>query len=334
MKPQVHTSCPGVLLPAILSIMAAVAHASPLVVSTDGSGQFDSVQSAIDSIPPGNETPVEILVKPGIYKARIEIPRSKRFITLRGDTEDPKDVVLTYDLSANSTIPPSTQPVGTSGSSSVFVHGDDFTAVNVTFENAAGDVGQAVAVKITADRVVFRNCRFLGWQDTLYPSGGRVYFDRCYVEGRTDFIFGKSTAVFDRCTIHSKNGGWVTAANTPPQQPFGFAFLDCELTGEGAPAYLGRPWQWDRGSSAAVAFLRCRIGPHIRPEGWDPWDRPNNPNLTPDQNTRYFEYACTGPGADRSARVAWSRTLTDEQAEQFTIPNILRGEDHWDPRRD
>jgi pectinesterase len=314
-----------------LAVQSFAAHPKMITVSQDGSADFTSVQAAIDSILKPNDNPVVIVIKPGTYKERIEVPRDKRFVTLRGDTNDPKDIVLTYDLNANSVVPPSTQPVGTSGSASAYVHGDDFTAENVTFENSAGDRGQAVAMKYTADRGVFRNCRFLGWQDTLYPGGRRVYFDRCYVEGRVDFIFGKSPAVFDRCTIHSKNGGYVTAANTPPDQAFGFVFLDCRLTGEGVPTYLGRPWQWDRGSKSAVAFIRCEIGPHIRPEGWNQWDRPNNPNTNPAENTRYFEYKCTGPGADRSKRVAWSRELSDEEAKKFTVENVLRAADGWDP---
>ena len=156
----------------------------------------------------------------------------------------------------------------------------------MTFANTAGDVGQAVALKVTGDRCVFRDCAMLGWQDTLYVDDGRAYFADCYIEGRVDFIFGGATAVFDHCTIHSKNGGYVTAARTKPEQKYGYVFLDCTLSGEGAPAYLGRPWQWDRGRKAAVAFIRTKMGPHIRPEGWNQWDRPKNPNTDPASNTR------------------------------------------------
>ena len=323
----------------IVLVLLALASGAPaaeprtLVVAADGSGDFASVQSAVDAVPEKNDRPVVLVIKPGTYKEKLTVPKGKRFITFRGDADDPARVVLTYDLSAKSVVPPSTQPVGTSGSASVNIAADDFSAENVTFENSAGNVGQAVAIKIVSDRVVFRNCRFLGWQDTLYPGGGRVYFDRCYVEGRTDFIFGKSTAVFDRCTIHSKNGGFVTAANTPPEKPFGFVFLDCDLTGEGEPAYLGRPWQWDRGSSSAVAFIRCRMGPHVRPEGWNPWDLKDKPNTDPASVTRYYEYACTGPGADRAKRVTWAKELSDDQAKQYTVQNVLGGEDGWSPAK-
>lgn len=316
---------------ALLSLPSAAAAQKAVTVAADGSGDFPTLQAAIDAVPEQNAAPHVIRLRPGVYAERVTVPRGKRFIRVVGEGATPADVAIRYSLSAKDTIPPSTQPVGTSGSSIVFVHADDFTAENVTFENSAGDVGQAVAVKITGDRVVFRNCRFIGWQDTLYPSGGRVYFDRCHVEGRVDFIFGKSTAVFERCTIHSKNGGYVTAASTPPDQPFGFVFLDCKLTGEGAPALLGRPWQWDRGRKAAVAFLRCEMGPHVKPEGWNRWDRPDKPNLDPGAVTRYYEYRCTGPGADRAGRVDWSRELSNEEAAAYTVQNVLAGSDGWNP---
>jgi pectinesterase len=230
-------------------------------------------------------------------------------------------VVLTYDLHANSVIAPATQPVGTTGSTSIAIASDDFTAENVTFENPSGNIAQAVAVKTTGDRIVFRNCRFLGGQDTLYPNGKRTYFDRCYIEGRADFIFGRATAVFDHCTIHSKNGGYVTAPSTLPENPYGFVFLDCKLTGDGDKAYLGRPWR-DYGSSV---FIRCDLGAHIRPEGFHNW------RVERENTARFAEYKNTGPGADRSKRVAWSKELTDDEAAKYTLNSILGGEDNWDP---
>jgi pectinesterase len=305
------------------------------VACTDSTGaSFKTVQAAIDAVPADNARPIVITIAPGVHKERITIPRGKRFVTLRGDDDaDPTKTVLTYDLHANSVLPGTTRPVGTSGSTSTNIQADDFTAENLTFENPSGEIAQAVAVKVIGDRAVFRRCRFLGGQDTLYADGAaRQYFVDCYVEGRVDFIFGGSTAVFDRCTIHSKNGGYVTAARTPPQRPFGYVFLDCTLTGDGAPAYLGRPWQWDRGSNAAVAFIRCKMGPHIRAAGWDPWDRTRNTN--PAANTRYVEFASTdldGKPLDVSQRVPWSHQLSADEAAKYTVDNILGGEDHWHP---
>jgi pectinesterase len=199
----------------------------------------------------------------------------------------------------------------------------DFRAEDVTFENSAGEVGQAVALRTTGDRAVFRRCRFLGWQDTLYTHDRRCYFEGCYIEGRVDFIFGRSTAVFNRCEIHSKNGGFVTAAATPQEAPYGYVFLDCRLTGEGEEkAYLGRPWR----PYAAVAYLRCEMGAHIRPEGWNNWGKAEN-----EKTARFAEYQSTGPGAAPRRRVAWSHQLTADEANKYTVQSVLGGSDGWDP---
>jgi pectinesterase len=290
----------------------ATADVKPLTVAADGSGDFTTVQAAVDAAPANSAERVVIRIKPGTYKQRIRVGKDKPRVTFKGD--DAKTTVLTYDLFAQKVLPPATEGVGTSGSYSTLVEGDDFVAENVTFENAAGEVGQAVALRTTGHRQAFYNCRMLGWQDTLYVHEGSAYFRDCYVEGRVDFIFGRATAVFDKCHIHSKNGGFVTAAATAKSDPFGFVFLDCKLTGEGAPAYLGRPWRDD----AAVAFIRCELGAHVRPEGWDNWRNPAR-----EKTARYAEYKCTGPGADRSKRVAWSRQLSDEEAGNYTVETIL-----------
>ena len=301
-----------------------------LTVAADGSGDFRTVQAAVDAAPVNSPDRVVIHVKPGTYKERIRIGKDKPRLTLRGDWA-PR-TLLTYDLAATKVIPPATRPVGTSDSYSTLVEADDFIAENLTFENAAGEVGQAVALRTTGQRQAFYNCRMLGWQDTLYTHTGSAYFLRCYIEGRVDFIFGRATAVFDKCHIHSKNGGYVTAAATEGNQPFGYVFLDCKLSGEGDKAYLGRPWR----DNAAVAFLRCELGDHIRPEGWDNWRNPAR-----EKTARFAEYHNTGPGADRAHRVAWSRELSDEEAAKYTVKNVLGGfgssaggdAKQWDPTR-
>jgi pectinesterase len=218
-------------------------------------------------------------------------------------------------------IPPSTQPVGTSGSYSTLVEADDFVAENLTFENSAGEVGQAVALRTTGERQAFYNCRMLGWQDTLYTHEGKQYFKDCYIEGRVDFIFGKAVAAFEDCHIHSKNGGFVTAAATPEDKPYGYLFLRCKLTGDGAKALLGRPWR----PYAAVAFINCEIGDHISAVGWDNWRKAEN-----EKTARYVEFGNTGPGADTSKRVSWSKQLTPDEAAKYTVENVL-GE--WKPTR-
>jgi pectinesterase len=296
----------------------------PIRVSADGAGgAFTSVQSAVDSITDRSTDPRIILIQPGVYRQRINVPQGKAHITFKGAGDDASKVLLTYDLHAGMDDPQSPgKKVGTSGSESVLISADDFTADGVTFQNSAGEVGQAVALRITGDRERFRNCRFLGWQDTLYANGGRSYFDHCYIEGRTDFIFGRATAVFDHCEIYSKNGGFVTAASTLQERPFGFVFLDCQLTGEGAQAYLGRPWR----PYSAVAFIRCQIGGHIRPEGWSTWNGNEN-----HKTARYSEFDNTGPGATTDKRVPWSRQLTGAEAAKYTTKNILAGADNWNP---
>jgi pectinesterase len=317
------------------------AMAKDITVTSDGSGDFTTVQAAVDAVPANNSERVVIHIKPGTYKEKLVIGADKPFVTFKGEGDKPDDVVLTYDWSANHAGPDG-QKVGTSGSYSTRVAGHDFVAENVTFQNTAGETGQALAMSADGDRLVFRNCRFLGWQDTLYANGGRQYYGDCYFEGRVDFIFGSATAVFDHCTIHSKAGGHVTAASTPQDHPFGYVFLDCKLTGSDigwqattrpellqqpstkpAPkATLGRPWR----PYAAVAYLRCEMGPHVHPRGWDNWR-----SVEKEKTARYAEYKCTGPGADRSQRVAWARELSDDEAAGYTVANILAGSDHWSP---
>lgn len=282
-----------------------------LTVAGDGSGDYETVQAAIDAVPDQNSTRLVIRIKPGAYTERITIPKEKPFITLRG--EDAAKTVLRWHWNAKHV--EDGKEVGTSGSYSTLVSADDFEAENITFENTAGDVGQAVALRTNGVRQVFRNCRMIGWQDTLYLHNGSAYFKDCHVEGRVDFIFGRGIAVFENCTIKSKNGGYVTAAATEPTEPWGYVFLDCKLVSDDdVPTYLGRPWR----PHAAVAFVSCALGSHIRAEGWDNWRNPAN-----EKTARYYEYRCTGPGADRSKRVPWAKELTDEQARSLTPQHVL-----------
>jgi pectinesterase len=292
----------------VLGQRTAFADGTTLTVAADGSGDFQTVQSAIDAIPGKNKQRVTIHIKPGTYTGQTKLLKDKPFVTFLG--EDAKTTILTNDWNAKH-IGPSGKAVGTSGSFSVLIQPHDFVAENITFENKAGDTGQALALSATGDRQIFRNCRILGWQDTLYSNGGRQYYDHCYIEGRTDFIFGNAQALFDHCELHSKN------------KPWGYVFLDCKLTGEGQMAELGRPWY----DYASVAYVRCEMGAHINPLGWN-----NFGNPAKEKTARFAEYDCTGPGADRSGRVSWSRELTDDEAANLTIENLLGGDDGWDPR--
>jgi pectinesterase len=294
-----------------------------LVVAADGSGEYTTVQAAVDAVPKKSATRHTILIKPGTYRERVKVGKDVTNVTFRGDADDPAKVVIVYNFRNGMVDPATGQKVGTSGSETVLVEGDGFTAEKVTFENDAGDNGQAVAIRTRGDKAVFRHCRFVGWQDTLYANGGRHYFADCHIEGRVDFIFGRATAVFERCTIVSKNGGFVTAASTPAESKHGYVFLNCKLTSaDNVPTYLGRPWKPD----ASVAFVRCELGAHIRPEGWDNWGKAEN-----EKTARYAEFGNTGPGANTSKRVPWAKQLTAAEAAELTPAKVLAGTDGWNP---
>ncbi len=290
------------------------------IVATDGSGDFHSVQDAIDAVPPLRKKRTRIFIKNGIYKEKLVLPPTATEVTFVG--ENVEKTILTFDDFA-SRQNRFGEEIGTSSSSSFFIFGDGFEARNITFENSAGPVGQAVAVRVDGDRVKFENCRFLGNQDTLYPHGknSRQYYKHCYIEGTVDFIFGWSTAVFDSCQIFCKAPGYVTAASTEEQNKVGFVFLYCTVSGNTPDhsVYLGRPWR----PYAKTVFIGCELGSVIRPEGWHNWDKVEN------EQTAYFaEYQNWGPGALPGNRVKWSHLLTKEEAEKYTLSALLGD---WDP---
>jgi pectinesterase len=292
--------------------------ARTITVAADGTGDFATVQAALAAVPDNNADRTTIRIAPGVYTGPFVVARFLPNVTFEGAGAD--KTILTYALNVTDPIP---EGVPTKmGGNGTIVLGDGFHARDVTFRNTSGDHGQAMALRLQGDRAVIENCRLLGWQDTLLVHSKRQYFRDCYIEGRVDFIYGGSAAVFENCHIHSKDGGYVTAASTPQDQPFGYLFINCKLTGEGEPAYLGRPWR----PFGAVAFVRCEIGPHIRPEGWHNWGKPDN-----EKTARYAEYHNTGPGADRSRRAPWSRELSDDEAATYTVRNALAGNDNWDP---
>ena len=286
------------------------------VVAKDGSADFTTVQDAIDAVPHLRNNRTVIYIKKGIYKEKLMLPATKTNITFIG--EDVKETILTYDDHAN-TKNQFGETIGTSGSSSFFIYGEGFEAKNITFENAAGPVGQAVAVRIDGDKVKFENCRFLGNQDTLYPHGkdSRQYYKNCYIEGTVDFIFGWSTAVFEDCEIFCKKGGYVTAASTEEGTEYGFVLINCKITGDAPPNsyYLGRPWR----NFAKTVFINCFLDKHIRPEGWYNWDKKEA-----EQTAFYAEYNNNGPGFTPAQRVPWSHQLTKEEAGTYSLENIFK----------
>jgi pectinesterase len=298
-------------------------HPMNLVVAANGSGQFTSVQAAIMSIPAGSFTnPVNIHIKPGTYKELIYVQREKRFFKLVGD--DAATTVITYNLSANLTNFDG-KPLGTFHTPTATVDADDFTAENITFENSAGAVGQALALRVDGDRAAFRHCRFLGWQDTVLLNRGRQYFENCTIAGHVDFIFGAAAAWFEQCHLQCLGDGYITAASTPADQPFGFVFSNCTITGDPSEArtYLGRPWR----IYASTIFLNTEMSEVVQPEGWNDWKKPET-----HQTARYAEFHSTGPGANPQARVLWSRQLTANEGKAITRKAVLGGPDGWNPK--
>ncbi|MFT3785554.1 MAG: pectinesterase family protein [Tepidisphaeraceae bacterium] len=294
-----------------------------ITVAADGSGDVATVQEAIEKIADNNADRTTIRIKRGKYVGPFVLGRAKRNVSLVGAGSSPSKVVLWTALNVRDPVPAEVPPK--MGGNAFIVLGDDFHAENLTFANTAGDHGQAMALRLQADRAVLRDCRLLGWQDTLLVHSGRHYFSNCHIEGRVDFIYGAGVDVFEKCEIDSKQGGYITAASTAEGAPFGYVFLDCKLvSSDPAPTYLGRPWR----PFAKVAFIRCEMGAHIRPEGWHNWNKPDA-----EKTSFYAEYACTGPGADRAQRVSWAHRLSDDEAKSYTVQNVLKGEDGWDPTK-
>jgi pectinesterase len=294
-----------------------------IIVAKDGSGNYKTVQQALDAITLNNKKPITIFIKEGIYKEKLHLDSTKNFITLIG--EDKFNTILTYDDHTGK-VSPKGDTINTRTSASFVVKANNFAAENITFQNDAGfSAGQAVGLESDGDKASFYNCRIVGNQDILFTNNdnSRQYYKDCYIEGTTDFIFGSSTVWFERCHIHSKKNSHVTAASTPQQHQFGYVFSDCILTGDTTlhSVSLGRPWR----QYANVAYIHCYIGPHIKPEGWSNWNNTDNY-----KTTRYSEYKNYGPGADKTKRVSWSRQLTDDEIKKYTLKNVLRD---WDPNK-
>lgn len=295
-----------------------------ITVAQDGSGDFTTVQAAFNAVPLNNTKAVLIRIKKGLYKEKLTLDSTKNHVTLMG--EDTQHTVLTYD-DYSGKINADGIKLGTTTSTSTRIVANDFTAIDITFANTAGPVGQAVAMLVDGDRARFINCRFLGFQDTLYPKreGTRQYYKNCYIEGTVDFIFGWAIAYFQHCRIYSKlKGGYFTAASTPSGQAFGYVFNQCDLDGESpeASVYLGRPWR----DYAQTVFLNCNLSKVVKPEGWHNWDKPNA-----EKTAFYAEYQSKGAGANSERRVAWSKQLSENEAKKYTVAQVLGGKDHWNP---
>ena len=279
-------------------------------VAKDGSGDYKYIQDAIDAMRVYPLSPITLYIKNGIYNEKIELPANNTDVVFVGESVE-KTIINFNDYSGRGKLTTFT-------SYTAKISGNRFRAENISFVNSAGPVGQAVALYVDADKAVFKNCRFIGNQDTIFAAGenaGQLFID-CYIEGTTDFIFGPSTAVFQNCTIRAKSNSYITAASTTPGKLYGYVFLDCRILADSAvnKCFLGRPWR----SNAKTVFIRCELPAQIAKQGWDNWSNPSN-----EKTVLYAEYKSTGAGANVKERVGWSKQLTDQEAKSYTPENIF-----------
>ena len=287
-----------------------------VVVAADGSGDYRTVQAAFDAVPANNTKEITIYIKKGVYREKLQLDSTRNHVTLVG--EDAAGTILTYADHPGMVLA-NGDSVNTRNSHSCCIKSDDFSARHLTFRNDAGyGAGQAVALEVQGDRASFFDCRIIGNQDILFLNNpdSRQYYRDCYIEGTTDFIFGAATSWFENCHIYSKKNSHVTAASTPREHSYGFIFYHCVLAGDSAVtnASLGRPWR----PFAAVDYIHCYIGGHIRPQGWSVWN--NTDNHT---SSRFAEYENYGPGAAITSRVSWAHQLTDDEVQLITLKNIF-----------
>lgn len=290
-----------------------------IVVSRDGTGDYRTLTEAMEGIRAFMDYKVTVFIKNGTYKEKVVIPSWIENVEFVGESVE--NTVITYDDHAN------INKMGTFRTYTLKVEGNNITFKNLTIENNAVPLGQAVALHTEGDRLLFVNCRLLGNQDTIYTglAGTRLCFLNCYIEGTTDFIFGPSTALFQECTLHSKRNSYITAASTPADMKVGYVFKHCKLTADAGvdKVYLGRPWR----PYAATVFIGCEMGKHIVPAGWHNWRNPEN-----EKTARYAEYGSTGEGASTAARVKWAKQLTRKEAAQYEDPKYIFGmSSEWNP---
>ena len=320
------------LIALCLSVVAQAAKSydnpDTIIVARDGTGEFRTVDEAIEVCRAFMDYHKVIYIKKGIYKEKLIIPQWLQNIELCGEDRD--ETIITYDDHANVKIilgkaSPHEQAMGTFRTYTLKIEANDITLKNLTIENNSARLGQAVALHTEGDRLIFVNCRFIGHQDTVYTGMPytRLFFKDCYICGTTDFIFGPSTAWFEDCTIESLINSYVTAASTPADATYGYIFNKCQLIAKNGvdKVYLGRPWR-DYGYTL---FMNCDLGAHIRPEGWHHWEKQRE--LT----ARYLEYNNHGVGAQPEQRVSWSRQLTKREVQQITPAIVFNRQDNWNP---
>lgn len=313
---------------ALLTVAQTTDNRFELTVAQDGSGDFKTIQEAINKVRDHAEKRVVILIKPGVYQEKVVIPSFKRNITLRGADRE-KTLISYNDYSGKPFrgIDATGDPkFSTYTSYTLLIQGNDCSVENLTIENTAGRVGQAVALHTEGDRIAVKNCAILGNQDTLYlaKGGTRNYFENCFINGTTDFIFGAATAYFLNCSIESLSNSYITAASTTTYDRYGFVFVSCKLTAKDntiTKVFLGRPWR----PYAQTVFIDTEMGTHIVAEGWNAW--PGDKQFPDKEKTVYYaEYASKGPGAsDLRKRVSWSKQLKKSDLKRYTLNEVLNG---------
>jgi pectinesterase len=300
----------------------------------EGLAEFPTIQMALDHHPfagpapgkDGNPARVYIEIEPGIYPERVIVTQNHQNITFIGKGKSPADVVITHSLNAKAA-------GGTFFTETAEINGNGFEADNLTFENTAGNTGQAVAAAVRSDRAIFKHCRFLGHQDTLFADYGRQYYVDSYIEGGVDFIFGNAAAVFDHSELHANGPGFLTAqSRTSAHQSTGYVILDSKVTSSidhtttaTSTIGLGRPWR----PFSRVVYIRTELPADIAPAGWNNWNSPAN-----EATAYYAESGNTGPGAVTAERVKWSHQLAPAETTPFLPANFLRGNDHWNPQKE
>ncbi|WP_308502934.1 pectinesterase family protein [uncultured Alistipes sp.] len=311
-------------------LQGAVAAGEVYTVDCRGGGDFLTVQACFDALPPKPDGWRTVRILPGTYREKVTLDVYKDRVHIVGVGGSEAVRIVWNDYSGRVV---DGYELTTYDTWTLSLQADDVWIEGVTVENDAGRVGQAVALETRGDRIRIDRCRLVGDQDTFFTKGyvSRVYVTESWIEGTTDFIFGPSIVLFDRCRIHGKADSFLTAASTTERNAYGYVFRDCRVSVDPTVErlYLGRPWK----STARTVWIRCELPAAIRPEGWRDWH-----DSARKGDVYYAEYRCTGPGADRTGRVAWSRELTDEEAARYTPEQIFARKtgseafrSDWDP---
>ncbi|XP_021283298.1 putative pectinesterase 52 [Herrania umbratica] len=303
--------------------------ASTIVVDKSGNGNFNSIQSAINSIPSNNDQWIKVRINPGVYTEKVVIPRDKPCIVLEG--QDRSVTTITFNAHDRT------------DTSCTFISVADYiVAKGITFKNSYNHllllerlssegpvpgVSQAVAARILGDKSAFFQCGFLGLQDTLWDAIGRHYFYQCHIEGAVDFIFGDGQSLYEDCSINVTAGafssqiplGYITAQGRQSSDgPSGFVFKQGKIFGT-TQSYLGRAY----GPYSRVIFQETTMNAEVFSEGWDAWRYHGK-----EENFMYAEVNCQGPGSDTSRRVPWEKKLNPSQLNQFSRSSFIDN-DGW-----